>query len=137
MDPREKLKLEQGRVLRQAREAAGFKSLASAIRASPRHEKWKPSTLSAHERGFRSIDQWDAERYARFYRAYGAKITGQEILYPGSESSLPAIVEAKLAVLTAEVKKLAEAAREQRRARPPPGSRPRSTPKVPPRGSKS
>jgi hypothetical protein len=134
MDTREKLKLEQGRILRQAREAAGFKSLASAIRAAPRHEKWKSSTLSAHERGARQINQWAADRYARFYRERGARITGQEILYPGSD---PAIVEAKLAVLTAEVKKLAEGVHEQRLARPPSGDRPRSTPKVPSRGSKS
>jgi hypothetical protein len=138
MDPLDKLKLEQGRVLRQAREAAGFKSISMAVRASPKYEKWKTSTVSAHERGFRQIGQDDAERYARFYRDRGARITGKEILYADSESSSSqSIVEAKLEALAVQVKKLAEGAREQRLARPPAGGRHRSIPKVPPRGSKS
>ena len=131
MEP-DKLKLEQGRVLRQAREEAGFKSIASAIRASPKQEKWKPSTLSAHERGFRTIDQGDAERYASFYRERGARITGQEILYPAEIN-----VTAKLAALEAQVKKLGEGARARRLAHHPQRDQPPAIPKAPTRGPKA
>lgn len=134
MESIDKLRREQARVLRAAREAAGFKSQASAIRASPIHEKWKASTVSAHQRGSRPIDREDAERYARFYRGYGARITGQEILYPESSQI---IVEAKLAALAVEVKKLAEAAHEQRLARLPRPIPPSSIPQAGPRGPKS
>ena len=89
---------------------------------------------SPHERGFRPIDQADAERYARFYRGYGARITGQEILYPDGTQI---IVEAKLAALAEEVKNLVAGVHEQRLTRLPQTAQPPLAPPVPPRGPKS
>jgi hypothetical protein len=67
----------QGRRLRLAREAAGYRSAREAALESG----WPESTYRAHESGTRTIGQDDAERYARRFRAAGAKVTGQAILY--------------------------------------------------------
>src|SRR5215472_1138998 len=64
----------QGRRLRAAREAAGFRS---AREAALRYE-WPESTYRAHEAGKRTIGQDDAERYAKRFKAQGAVISAKD-----------------------------------------------------------
>jgi hypothetical protein len=82
MEDRDKLRAEQGRVLRAAKIAAGFGSAAKAVKASPIRDKWTVATYRAHEAGTRTMGQDDAERYAKFFRSHGAKITAIDILFP-------------------------------------------------------
>lgn len=75
--------IEQGRRLKAARLAAGFRSgRAAAVEA-----EWAESTYSSHEGGRRQIGQDDAERYARFFRASG--VTASGILF-GQQSGITA-----------------------------------------------
>lgn len=70
----------QGKRLSEARAAAGYRS----ARAAARENEWPESSYRAHEAGTRTIGQDDAERYARRFRAEGAAVTAQTILFgPG------------------------------------------------------
>lgn len=57
--------------------AAGYRS----AREAALENRWPESTYRAHESGTRTIGQDDAERYAKRFRAAGANVTGQAILY--------------------------------------------------------
>src|SRR5262252_6547488 len=70
VDREETVRKAQGRRLRAARQAAGFRS---AREAALRYE-WAESTYRAHEAGSRTIGPDDAERYAKRFRAQGAAI---------------------------------------------------------------
>jgi hypothetical protein len=106
---------EQGRRLKAARKAAGFRSAAAAVKSAPIKEKWKKSTYTAHERGSRTIGQDDAERYARFFRAHGAEVTAVGLLF-GTQDQ---IIEAAKAEMYRFLKRLAEKERELQQALPP------------------
>lgn len=71
------MKKQQGIRLRQAREAAGYKSAREAALTN----RWAESSYRAHESGTRTIGQDDAERYARRYRALGARVSARSILF--------------------------------------------------------
>ncbi|MGY3607634.1 MULTISPECIES: S24 family peptidase [unclassified Bradyrhizobium] len=81
MGREEKLRQEQGARLKAARRAAGYRSAAAAASENG----WPESTYRAHEGGSRTIGQDDAERYAARFRALGASVTGQQILYGAGE----------------------------------------------------
>jgi hypothetical protein len=68
---------EQGRRLRNAREAAGYRSARDAALQN----EWPESSYRAHENGTRTIGQDDAERYASRFRAAGVDVTAQSILF--------------------------------------------------------
>ena len=70
----------QGARLTAARIAAGFRS----GRAASAELGFPESTYGAHEGGRRTIGQDDAEKYAKAFRARGAKVDAQKILF-GSE----------------------------------------------------
>jgi phage repressor protein C with HTH and peptisase S24 domain len=67
----------QGKRLAAARLKAGYRSARDAALSNG----WPESTYRAHESGRRTIGQDDAERYARRFRANGAKITAKQILF--------------------------------------------------------
>jgi len=67
----------QGERLQVARKDAGFESARKAALTCG----WIYPTYSAHERGARTIGQDDAELYARKFRALGANVTAQSILF--------------------------------------------------------
>jgi phage repressor protein C with HTH and peptisase S24 domain len=71
------LHLAQGKRLAAARTAAGYRSAREAALAN----SWPESTYRAHETGNRTIGLDDAERYARRFRARGADVTAQQILF--------------------------------------------------------
>lgn len=75
----------QGVRLRAAREAAGYRS----GREAALENEWPESSYRAHETGTRTIGQDDAERYARRFRAAGAKVTAKSILF-GDDDDMPA-----------------------------------------------
>lgn len=77
----DQIKKQQGARLRVARKSAGFES----ARAAAEKFGWAPSSYSAHERGFRTIGQDDATRYAKAFSSYGAQVTAKFILF-GSET---------------------------------------------------
>lgn len=87
------IKRAQGKRLREARLAAGFRS----ARAAAVENGWKESSYRAHEGGTRTIGQDDAERYARRFYAAGVAITAQKILFDpahlpkGSAKAQPAL----------------------------------------------
>lgn len=70
---------EQGKRLKQARVDAGYRSAREAALSN----HWPESTYRAHETGTRTIGQDDAERYAKRFRAAGARITARDILFDG------------------------------------------------------
>lgn len=86
MDKPTRLTLAQGRRLKAARQAAGFRS----ARAAAHEFEWPESTYRAHEAGTRTIGQDDADRYARAFRARGAVVSGQSILFGSTEEEIPA-----------------------------------------------
>jgi SOS-response transcriptional repressor LexA len=67
----------QGARLADARRDAGFKSGRSAALACG----WAESTYRSHEKGKRTIGQDDAEKYAKAFRARGAKASAEHILF--------------------------------------------------------
>lgn len=81
MDRETALRKRQGTRLKAARKAAGYRS----ARAAAKENNWPESSVRAHEGGSRTIGLDDAERYARRYRANGAKITAKAILFEGEE----------------------------------------------------
>ena len=86
MDKPTPLTLAQGRRLKAARQAAGFRS----ARAAAHEFEWPESTYRAHEAGTRTIGQDDADRYARAFRARGAVVSSQSILFGSTEEEIPA-----------------------------------------------
>lgn len=76
----------QGARLAMARSQAGYKS----TRAAAVDNKWPESSVRAHEAGTRTIGLDDAERYARLYRARGAMVTAQDILFPDGRGGVAA-----------------------------------------------
>ncbi len=81
MDREKARHLDQGRRLKGARIAAGYRSAREAA-----HENgWKESSYRAHENGTRTIGQDDAERYARRFRALGASTSAKQILFGEEE----------------------------------------------------
>ncbi len=74
----------QGLRLQDARNQAGYRSARDAAIAN----NWSESTYRAHERGTRTIGQDDAERYARRFRAAGAKTSAQQILFGDQETAV-------------------------------------------------
>jgi len=99
-----------------ARLEAGFTSAAKAVKASPARAKWKTSTYAAHERGSRTIGQDDAERYAAFFSARGARVTPIDIMFP--EETRQRLSASSLAELERLLKRSIEAARERSLAPP-------------------
>jgi phage repressor protein C with HTH and peptisase S24 domain len=86
-------KAQQGRRLKAARAAAGYRS----ARAAALSNGWRESSYRAHEGGTRTIGQDDAERYARRFRAAGVKVTAKSILFgddaaPAPEPAAPGAV---------------------------------------------
>lgn len=67
----------QGQRLAAARLKAGWRS----ARAAALENNWAESSYRAHENGSRTIGQDDAETYARRFRAAGANISAQDILF--------------------------------------------------------
>jgi hypothetical protein len=85
MDADEKLRKQQGARLVQARRSAGYTSARSAALDNG----WTESTYRTHEGGTRTIGQDDAEKYAKRFRARGARtVTGQWILFGGDNNLL-------------------------------------------------
>lgn len=84
-DVTEKLRKEQGRRLAAARRESGYRSARDAALSN----NWPESTYRAHESGMRTIGQDDAERYARRYRAAGAKISAAAILFGADDEGEP------------------------------------------------
>jgi hypothetical protein len=78
------IRRQQGARLQAARRAAGYKSAREAALAN----RWPESSYRAHESGTRTIGQDDAERYARRYRAAGAKVTAKDILFESGEGPI-------------------------------------------------
>lgn len=72
------LQQRQGSRLREARDAAGYGS----ARAAAIGQGWPETTYRAHEGGWRTIGQDDAEKYTRAFRALGSKITAEMVLFP-------------------------------------------------------
>ncbi len=72
------LRHRQGNRLKEAREAAGYGSARAAAIAN----SWPETTYRAHEGGWRTIGQDDADRYAKAFRARGSKITAESVLFP-------------------------------------------------------
>lgn len=70
----------QGRRLKAARTAAGYRS----AREAALDNEWPESSYRAHEGGTRTIGQDDAERYARRFRNAGAAVSAQSILFDRS-----------------------------------------------------
>jgi SOS-response transcriptional repressor LexA len=86
----------QGRRLKAAREAAGYRSARDAALSN----EWPESSYRAHESGMRTIGQDDAERYARRFRSAGAPVTAQSILFDRqtlSRDGVPSPFEQSLA----------------------------------------
>jgi hypothetical protein len=81
-----RVRRDQGKRLRDARIAAGFRSARDAALSSD----WPESTYRSHESGTRTIGLDDAERYARRFRAAGASITAQMILFGNDDEPQPA-----------------------------------------------
>lgn len=73
-----------GARLRSARKAAGFRSASSAAEQFG----WPTSTYVAHENGSRTIGQDDAERYAKAFKARGAKVSAPVILFGDSQKDI-------------------------------------------------
>jgi hypothetical protein len=132
MGNQDSVRLEQGRRLKTARKAAGFRSAAGAVKASPAREKWKKSTYSAHERGTRTIGQDDAERYARFFYGCGAEITAISLLF-GPQNH---IIEAANAEVSRFLVQLTEEVQKQQLALPLHHVPPRPEQKAPDRAPK-
>lgn len=80
MGHEEVLRREQGRRLREARLAAGYRS----AREAALDNSWPESTYRAHESGTRTIGLDDAERYARRFRRAGVKVLAQTVLFDGA-----------------------------------------------------
>lgn len=80
----ETFKQRQGRRLKEARIAAGFKKSAAAAATA---FGWAKSTYRTHEDGSRTIGQDDAEKYARAFSSRGPKITSDMILYPDGKGT--------------------------------------------------
>lgn len=77
----EPLRKRQGDRLKEAREAAGYGSARSAALDNG----WPETTYRAHEGGWRTIGDDDAERYTRVFRARGSKITAQMVIFPNGK----------------------------------------------------
>ena len=88
MDKAATRRADQGARLKEAREAASFRS----ARAAALEMGWPESTYRAHEGGTRTIGQDDAERYAAGFRRRGAKVTSQAILFDGGEDSAVEVI---------------------------------------------
>lgn len=71
------LRIQQGRRLAAARLQAGYRSAREAALSNG----WPESSYRAHEKGTRTIGQDDAERYLRRFRAAGASVTAQSVLF--------------------------------------------------------
>lgn len=89
MDSGTALRKRQGARLKAARIEAGWRFARSAALDNG----WPESTYRAHEAGERTIGQDDAERYARRYRAAGAKISARSILFDEAAAAPPPAAE--------------------------------------------
>jgi len=76
----------QGRRLKAAREAAGYRS----ARAAALENSWVEGTYRSHETGRRTIGLDDAEKYARRFRVRGASVTAKIILF-GDDKAEPGV----------------------------------------------
>lgn len=85
MDRDAAVRLQQGKRLKAARKAAGWRS----ARAAALENGWPESSYRAHEAGTRTIGHDDAERYSRRFRLAGARISPQQILFeePGGHAA--------------------------------------------------
>lgn len=79
----EPLRKRQGNRLKEARNAAGYDSARSAALENG----WPEATYRAHEGGWRTIGQDDAETYIRAFRLRGARITAESVLFPNGKHS--------------------------------------------------
>lgn len=75
-----------GARLRQAREAAGFKTAAEAAR----HHKWNANSYKSHENGIREFSKRTAAVYAKAYRvSVGWLLTGESMGSGGIIRQIP------------------------------------------------
>lgn len=73
---------EQGKRLKAARVAAGYRS----SREAALQNEWPESSYRAHEGGTRTIGQDDAERYAARFRFDGVDVTARGILFGDADA---------------------------------------------------
>lgn len=83
MDREAQIRKQQGERLKAARLAAGYRSGREAALSNG----WPESTYRAHETGSRTMGQDDADRYARRFRAAGARVTARDILFGASDET--------------------------------------------------
>lgn len=82
----ESIEKRQGKRLKDARIAAGFKKSA---REAALAFGWPYSTYAAHERGTRTMGRNDAEKYTRAFRTRGSKIDAESVLFPDGKAVAP------------------------------------------------